>query len=251
MPKRQGRPWRNPEKPEIFWTFEQATDGMAKACQVLNTPVIGGNVSFYNENNGEAIYPTPMIGMVGVIDNPKHITTMDFKNENDLIILLGQNKEELGGSEYLKEIHDLEKGAPPQCDINYEKQLQDLTLALIHQGLVNSAHDTSEGGLAVALAQSAFAGGFGMDISLDKIPYCGVQRDDTVLFSETNSRFVVTVAKEKREEFEKVMQGSSIAHIGFVLEKLVLIIRGLNERNIIQANIEDLKMAWKSTLEEI
>src|SRR5690606_12207501 len=133
----------NPYKPEMYWQFAQAIEGMGEACRFFETPVTGGNVSFYNESPNAAVYPTPTIGMVGLIENLEHITTSYFKNENDLIFILGEDKEELGGSEFLKIIHKKVAGNSPQIDLNTEKKLHDTILKLIESKLINSAHDIS------------------------------------------------------------------------------------------------------------
>jgi phosphoribosylformylglycinamidine synthase subunit PurL len=143
----------NPRKPEVFFQFREAVDGMADACRALGTPVTGGNVSFYNENPQGAVYPTPVIGMVGLIDDVRHTTRGTFATEGDAIVLLGDNTAELGGSEYLSWIHGIVAGAPPACDLDAEKRLIDVLLAAIRGGHVASAHDCAEGGLAVALAE--------------------------------------------------------------------------------------------------
>jgi len=134
----------NPEKETIYWQLEEAIKGISEACRVLQTPVISGNVSLYNESKGESIYPTPVIGMVGIIEDYNHICSMEFKNYNDLIVLLGKNKEELGGSEYLKVIHNLEKGIPPRIDLLKEQAVQNVCREAIKKELVSSAHDCSK-----------------------------------------------------------------------------------------------------------
>lgn len=148
----------SPENPEIFWQLEKAADGIADACRVLETPVIGGNVSLYNENLNGAIYPTPVIGMVGLVEDVNHITTQSFKSVGDVILLLGETKAELGGSEFQYVIHGCTEGRPPAIDLEVEKRLQQTVLQAIRDGRVRSAHDLSDGGLAVALAESCITG---------------------------------------------------------------------------------------------
>lgn len=143
----------NPEKPEVFWQIEKAADGISEACRVLETPVIGGNVSLYNETSGTAIYPTPVIGMVGLITDLDHITTQHFKNAGDLIYLVGETKGEFGGSELQKLLYGRIFGKAPEIDMQVERERQAQVLAAIRTGIVQSAHDLSEGGLAVALAE--------------------------------------------------------------------------------------------------
>lgn len=180
----------SPENPEVMWQFEQAINGMREACLKLNTPVVSGNVSFYNETEGTAIYPTPTVGMVGLIDNTdKHITQW-YKNEGDLIILLGETKDELGGSEYLKQIHRQVSGRPPVLDLDKELKLIQVLLKACEKGILNSAHDISEGGLAVALSESCFTpnGPMGVEIEVTQLI-----RKDAVLFSETQARAIVSL----------------------------------------------------------
>jgi phosphoribosylformylglycinamidine synthase len=143
----------NPKRPEVYFQLREAVAGMKEACEALGTPVTGGNVSLYNENPTGAVYPTPVIGMVGLVDSLAHITRSAFSVPGDAIVLLGENTDELGGSEYLARIHDEVVGRPPRCDLAHERALVDALLEAIHDGTVRSAHDCAEGGLAVALAE--------------------------------------------------------------------------------------------------
>lgn len=197
----------NPEKPEIFWQFKEAVAGMSEACREFETPVTGGNVSLYNETNGEAILPTPVVGMVGLIEDISHVTTMGFKNEDDIIILLGQNKDELGGSLFLSIIHGLEAGRPPEIDLQLEKLVHSTTLSLIRQGLVTAAHDCSEGGLAVAIAESCIAGGFGADILLTD-----GMKASSLLFAESQSRIIITTPKDKVDTILNILSDAKVPY---------------------------------------
>lgn len=197
----------NPEKPEIFWQFKEAVVGMSESCRELETPVTGGNVSLYNETKGEAIYPTPVVGMVGLIEDLSQVTTMSFKNEGDIIILLGQNKDELGGTFYLSVIHGLEAGRTPELDLKLEKLVQQTALEMIKKGLIKSAHDCSEGGLAVALAECCLAGKVGAEVTLTD----GI-RASSLLFGESQSRIVISTPKEG---FEGVLQYLKESEIPF------------------------------------
>lgn len=185
----------NPEKPEIFWQMENSVKGMAEACRVLDTPITGGNVSLYNETKGEAVYPTPVVGMVGVLDDVAAHCTIDFKDEGDEIILLGETFDELGGSEFLAFYHGLEAGAVPALDLEKEKRLQSFLLETVGDGLLKSAHDISSGGLAFALADSAAAGGMGIRATVES----GL-RASAVFFGESSSRAVVSISPEYRSE---------------------------------------------------
>jgi phosphoribosylformylglycinamidine (FGAM) synthase-like enzyme len=181
----------NPEKPDRFWQFRRAVEGVAHACREFGVPVVSGNVSFYNENPVDAIYPTPVIGMVGVIEDVERRCTMSFRAAGDVVILLGGTLEELGGSEYLYVAHGLEAGRPPALDMAREKAVQAACLEAIRAGLVRSAHDCSEGGLAVALAESCIRGNIGAEVGLPK-NQAGL-RLDAALFGESQSRIVVSV----------------------------------------------------------
>lgn len=193
----------NPYDPEIYYGFSEAVAGMGEACRFLETPVTGGNVSFYNEDPDHAVYPTPTIGMVGIIDDIDHITTAWFKDKGDDIYLLGENKNELGASEYLSEIHGLKKGIVPEIDLPFEKRLQDTILEMIRGGLIKSAHDTSEGGLVIALAECCIGDRenmIGAEIRLD----FGRLRRDAVLFGETTSRIIFSASDDLEERLTKI-----------------------------------------------
>ncbi len=193
----------SPENPEVMWQFDQAINGMSEACLKLNTPVVSGNVSFYNETQGTAIYPTPTVGMVGLIENIDTHMTQWFKNEGDLIVLLGQTREEFGGSEYLKEIYGKVCGAPPELNLEMELKLIQALLKASEEGIINSAHDISEGGLAVAISESCFTPNalFGVEI---KVP--SLIRKDTILFSESQGRAIVSLSKKNLDKFKELIE---------------------------------------------
>ena len=177
---------------------------MSDACEMFETPVTGGNVSFYNETDGAAIYPTPVIGMVGVIEDVSNITAQAFQNEGDDIVLLGANTAEMGGSEYLYVTADLVAGAPPAVDLLGERALQHCVLALIHDRLLSSAHDCSEGGLACAIAESALGNGeapFGADVTI---------KDDlapvAALFAESQGRVVISCDPSRTGEVLRIAE---------------------------------------------
>ncbi len=190
----------NPYKPEIYWQFAKAIEGMGEACRFFDTPVTGGNVSFYNESPEAAVYPTPTIGMVGLIEDLKHITTSFFKVDGDLIYLLGEDKEELGGSEYLKVIHNKVAGDAPMINLTEEKKLQDTLLGLIKNNLIRSAHDISEGGIACTLAECCIINEENMIGAEINIPI--TSREYVTLFSESQSRIIVSVAEHDKDSFE-------------------------------------------------
>jgi phosphoribosylformylglycinamidine synthase len=181
----------NPEKPDVMWEFQQAIQGIRDACVGLGTPVVSGNVSFYNETEGHPIPPTPMIAMVGLLEDVETHLTPWWKNEGDLVVLLGRTREELGGSEYLAVIHGLVRGAPPWIDLEAEKRLHRLCLAAAQEHLLRSAHDLAEGGLAVALAECSFGGpGLGVRVAVDR-----GMRTDALLFGESQSRMLVSLRR--------------------------------------------------------
>ena len=197
----------NPYKPENFWQLREAVEGVAEACRVFGTPVTGGNVSLYNESPLGVVDPTPTIAMVGLIDDEKHITTQWFKDEGDVIILVGtvaavsdrrSEYELLGGSRYMKVCHGLKIGPPPHVDLAHEIKVQNAVRDLIREGLVQCAHDCSEGGLAVALAESCFNPDrlFGADIALN----AGDTPAATVLFNESQSRIIISVTPENLDK---------------------------------------------------
>ncbi len=186
----------NPEKPEIFWQFRRAVEGMSEACRYFGTPVIGGNVSFYNETNGEAIFPTPTVGMVGLLSDVTRHCTQDFRQEGDRIILLGDTFDELGGSEYLYVLYGETRGKPPALDLAREKALQQAVLAAIREGLAVSAHDLSEGGLAVALSECCIGQEVGASVNLST----GGLRTDSLLFGESQGRVIISTRPENTEK---------------------------------------------------
>jgi phosphoribosylformylglycinamidine synthase II len=235
----------SPEKPEIFWQLEQAAAGISAACLALETPVIGGNVSLYNENARGAIYPTPVIGMVGLVRDIDHITTQAFQSEGDKIILLGETKAELGGSEFQSIIHGVVEGRPPGIDLAVEQKLQASLLEAIRKGLVASAHDLSEGGLAVAIAESCISGGFGADIALQT-----TLRTDIALFSESQSRVLISVKADAASEALAWFgeQGVPAQAIGQVQGKSNGLTVEVNGASAIHTTVEGLEQIWKEAI---
>ncbi|TPE69983.1 phosphoribosylformylglycinamidine synthase subunit PurL [Halalkalibacterium halodurans] len=229
----------NPEKPEIFWQLEKSTDGMSEACRELGTPVIGGNVSLYNETNGVAVYPTPVIGMVGLIEDVGHITTQAFKKAGDLIYVIGEAKAEFGGSELQKLVNGEISGKAPAIDLAVEKKRQEQLLEAIRAGAVASAHDIAEGGLAVALAESMMGEAVGADVVIDG-------EWTTELFAESQSRFLVSVPKEKQAIFESLVEDA--IHLGQVTDHPQLNIQDVNGAQVLQASVNEMLEAWKGAI---
>lgn len=203
----------SPDKPEVFWELSTSADGIAAACETLGTPVISGNVSLYNETDGQAIYPTPMIGMVGLIEDHEHITTQEFKKSGDLIYILGKTFADFDGSELQKMQLGRIEGVIRNFDLAVEKKNQELVLTAIQNGLIESAHDCSEGGLAIALAESAFKYQLGLSVQFG-LP-------SAQLFAETQSRFVLTVAPENQTRFEEMM-GDAAFLVGKVTDEAII-----------------------------
>lgn len=227
----------SPEKPEGFWELWTSADGISEACRTLNTPVISGNVSMYNETNGKAIYPTPMIGMVGLIEDLSHITTQEFKAAGDLVYLVGETKADFNGTEIQKMQKGLIEGKLMDFDLAVEKANQDLVLSAIKADLVASAHDCAEGGLAVAVAESAFTNQLGVDIT--------VEMPVENLFAETQSRFVLSVKPEKQAEFE-ALAGDKAVKIGEVTNTGDLKLTALGgEINVATKKAEEL---WEEAI---
>jgi phosphoribosylformylglycinamidine synthase subunit PurL len=230
----------NPEKPEIFWQLEKAVGGMSAACRTLNTPVISGNVSLYNETNGTAVYPTPVVGMVGIIQDLDHITTQSFKEAGDLIYTIGEAKPEFGGSELQKMMYGQIFGKPPAIDLEVEAERQQQLLSAIRTGLVQSAHDIAEGGLAVALAECVMNNsGLGAEVKIEGDPV-------TALFSETQSRFIVSVKPEHKRAFENIVKDAAL--IGTVTETSRLTITHENGEQLIDAPVNELTEVWKGAI---
>jgi phosphoribosylformylglycinamidine synthase II len=240
----------NPERPETMWQFSEAIDGIAEACDALGCPVVSGNVSFYNETAGKGIAPTPMIGMVGLIEDRSAICTAAFCGEGDAVILLGETREELGGSEYLALLHGLERGLPPRLDLRREKALGKTLRELIGLGVLRSAHDVSDGGLAVAVAESCIVGRgrFGCTLELED-----ALRVDALLFGESQGRAVVSCLPENVAfVFETSRRnGVPAREVGTVGAEggRLLVKRG--EKTLIDIEVEEAFEAWSTALEKV
>ena len=240
----------NPEKPDRFWQFKSCVEGIAYACKFFEIPVVSGNVSFFNENPNGAIYPTPAIGMIGIIDDLTKVCTQYFKKENDIIILLGICKEELGGSEYIKEMHGLAKGDAPDLDLQLEQAVQHTALEAIRKGLVSSAHDCSEGGLAVALAECCISNREGMiGAVIDKLTFDITK--DALLFGESQSRIILSCKEDFANEIRNIAARNSAPFqiIGQTCGKEFKIITGGKE--IINLSLEKIAEKWAYSLESL
>lgn len=227
----------DPNDPEIFWELHQSVSGMAEACRVFDTPVISGNVSLYNENNGQAIHPTPMVGMVGLIKDLKNLVKMAAQAAGDQVYLLGQTGDDYAGSELQKMLTGDIAGTVADFDLNHVHAMMKTLLSLMEDGKVASAHDLAEGGLGVALAETLFKTDLGMNLKLDLTK--------NQLFSETAGRFVVTVKKEDAAAFEAAL-GDDATLIGEVTNSHWLQVR-LADGNL-NKNVADLEQLWKEAI---
>jgi len=233
----------NPYKPEVYWTFKEALAGMGDACRTFNTPVTGGNVSFYNENPEMAIFPTPVIGMLGLIEDVEnHRMTPEFKEESDVIYYVGAPRKGLGGSEYLHTVHDSTTGDAPDIDLDFEARLQSTLLDIIQQKLVNAVHDISDGGLATTLAEMAMFAGKGADVSVDNLG------DDKyeVLYSEAQSGVVVSCDPKSQKDVESQFNDKDIpfVKIGKVTDS-----NTLNIDEMVSLSIDEMYDIYENVIE--
>jgi phosphoribosylformylglycinamidine synthase II len=238
----------NPEKPEIMWQFKEVIEGMAEACRIFEIPVTGGNVSFYNDTEGKSVYPTPVVGIVGIVEDIAQVVSPGFKDIGHAVVLIGENKEELGGSEYLRCAFNTENGPPPQIDLEQENLVHSLCIDAISQGLIQSAHDVSEGGLAICLGECAFwsEGKVGCEVVLqDEI------RTDALVFGETQSRIIITLKEEHSSKFFSMAKERNVkaARIGTTRKEKIIIHH--NGKKIIDISVEYARRAWKQSIPEI
>ncbi len=234
----------SPEKPEIFWQFNQVVEGMSEASRILQVPVVSGNVSLYNESKGEAIYPAPVVGMVGLLTDVNKCTTSALKDPGDVIVLLGKFNPQLGASEYLAVIHGLEQGEVPEIDLEEEKLVQLCCRELIKERMIKSAHDCAEGGLAVTVAECCISGRMGAILNL---PFSG--REDALLFGEVQSCILVTCTPRKLDCVLKAAEkvGITAAVLGQT-GGVKLLIRDQVERVLINQHIEEMEKVWRGSI---
>lgn len=230
----------SPDKPEVFWQVEKSADGISEACRKLNAPIIGGNVSMSNEVNGVPVYPTPTMGMVGIVHDLSQVTTTAFKQAGDAIYVIGEAETEFGGSELQQMVEGKIFGKVPAIDLDVEVTRQKGLLKAIQSKLVQSATDLSEGGFAVALCEKAFdAQGLGAEVSIPGSPI-------TALFSETQSRFLVTVKDEHAGAFEKLVPDAN--RIGTVTATDEIVIKGEENTVLVEGTVEEFRSAWKGAI---
>ena len=232
----------NPEKPEVFYTFEKAIDGMSEACKFFEAPVISGNVSFYNESFGSPIYPTPAVGAVGIMEDYTVYATPAFKQEGDIIVLVGETNDELGGSEYLNVCYGESRGKCPHCDLELERDTSEAIREAVIDKILSSAHDVSEGGAVVALAECCIAGSLGAEVAFD---------DDlpavTSLFAESQARFVVSLNESKLPEFIDRLIDAQLPYS--VIGEVVSAQEGIVIEDKITVSLSEATQAFKGGLE--
>ena len=239
--------WGNPEKPERLGSLVRACEACYDVATAFGTPFISGKDSLYNESPLGPVTPTLLITAVGVVPDIRSAVSMDLKEPGNLLYIVGKTYAELGGSEYYKLQGQLGKTVPKVHPAKAKKIYSAMTKA-IREGTVKACHDLSEGGLAVSASEMALASGFGVDLDLRKVPSDSVERDDFLLFSESNSRFLVEVAQKDKGAFEKLMKGKAFAEIGKVTKTAQLTIKGLKGSTIVDVPVADLRAAWKRTL---
>ncbi|HEY0461231.1 MAG TPA: phosphoribosylformylglycinamidine synthase subunit PurL [Pyrinomonadaceae bacterium] len=246
----------SPERPEVMWSFSEVVDGISEACEVFETPIISGNVSFYNETDGRGILPTPTIGMVGLVEDVRKLVTQGFKTEGDLVALLGETKDDLAASEFAQAVLGLstaeliENGVLPEIDLNFEKRVQETLLKLADAFLLKSAHDCADGGLAVTLAESCFSSfnnpANGAEIELSNPANLS---PEALLFGETPSRIVISFAPENLEKVKEIAQSNNcpVEIIGKVTGDALKI--NMNGAAAVSEKVAALETAWKTSLE--
>jgi len=240
----------SPERAEIMWQFSEVIDGMTESCAAFGTPVTGGNVSFYNETDGRGIDPTPVIGMVGIIEDSRHVTTQWFKAEDRAVILLGETRDDLGASEYALATRGKREGRVPKLDLDFERRVQEACLKAIQAGLIESAHDCSDGGLSVALAESCFSSYRRAAIGC-KLNLTGELSAAALLFSESPSRIVVSAQPSNVDQIIRLADelGVPATVIGstggdrFVIE--------INGAKVVDRTIAEVESAWRSALPQM
>ncbi len=231
----------NPHNPENFWQLQQCVEGLAEGCNAFDVPVTGGNVSLYNQSPAGAIDPTPTVGMVGLIESEEHITTQHFQSEGDVIFLLGEIGHEMGGSHFLKVLHGRKEGLPPRVHFATERAIHDALRKLIRMGTVRSAHDCSEGGLAVALAECSFANQLGARVQLTSN-----EPDAVALFNESQARIILTTDPAKAAQVVSELEsiGVPFSRLGVVGGSLLTIVA----RQTWEWPVADLRAGWSSAI---
>jgi len=235
----------NPYNPEVYWQFVGAIKGMSKACEKFKTPVTGGNVSFYNQSAIEGtevpVFPTPTIGMLGIVEDKEHITSLAFKGKSDLIYLIGKSENDISSSEYLASYHGVKESPAPNLDLEAEYKMQQTVTKLIRQGVIESAHDVSDGGLFMTLLESSFTNSLGFEIVSSS-----AVREDAFLFGEAPSRVVVSVTETGEDAFLDALQGSTTPFmlLGHVTQGRIVV----DDKNF--GMVEEYKTIYNNSLAE-
>jgi phosphoribosylformylglycinamidine synthase len=239
----------NPERPEIMWQFARAVEGMGAACRALDIPITGGNVSLYNETDGRAVLPTPVLGVVGLIEDARTVVRRAFRSQGDVVMLLGDTSDELGGSEYLKVVHGLIRGVPPALDLTREAALHRVLIEGASAGLIRSAHDCAEGGLAITLAECCIGTGLGTQVDVQAVTSAVGLSDITTLFSESASRVVVSVAPTAEAQLRELASRHNVPsrRIGVVWGARVQV--AIDGRSILDESIADVERTWNTAIE--
>jgi phosphoribosylformylglycinamidine synthase len=237
----------SPERPEVMWQFSETIAGMSEACRAFGTPVTGGNVSFYNETDGRGINPTPVIGMVGIVEDLPHVTTQWFKRDDCAIVLLGATEDDLGATEYALVTGGTVEAFPPRLDLDLEHRVQEACLKIIQAGLVESAHDCSDGGLAVTLAECAFSS-YRHDVVGCEVNLEGELSQAALMFSETPSRIVLSAADDSVDQIlnlarELKVSAKVIGRTGG--ERLLLRVNG---EPVVDRAVAQIEEAWRNAL---
>jgi phosphoribosylformylglycinamidine synthase len=238
----------NPQKPDIMWQFAQAVAGIGAACRALDIPITGGNVSLYNETDGRGVLPTPVIGVVGLVEQAERVVRRAFRSAGDAVVLLGDSRAELGGSEYLHVMHSLIRGVPPALDLAREKALQQLLVEGAAAGLIQSAHDCAEGGLAVTVAESCFDTGLGVSVDVAPVAASDGFADIATLFGESASRVVVSVRAADLDALLGRARAAGIpaAAIGSVGGDRIRL--SIANRPVIDESLHDAERIWSTAI---
>ncbi|TSA17270.1 MAG: phosphoribosylformylglycinamidine synthase subunit PurL [Nitrosopumilales archaeon] len=238
----------NPEDPEIFWTFKESLEGISEFAKYLEIPCVGGKVSFYNETDNGPIKPTPLIGVLGLIDK-KPLLTQKIAN-NNILVIVGETKDELGGSEYYEYIHDIIGGTSPIVDMKSAKLNQQIILELINQGLVNSAHDCSKGGLAVAVSELCITNDMGCVVSIDKIPGQKLKPDE-ILFSESHSRYLLVIDPKNSDKIKSLLKQKNVSYAFIGKFSGSNIIFRNKTKTIANLRVDKARDKWLNSLESL
>jgi phosphoribosylformylglycinamidine synthase subunit PurL len=241
----------NPQRPEIMWQFARAVEGMGAACRALNIPITGGNVSLYNETDGRGVLPTPVIGVVGLIEDAEAVVGRAFRSADDVIVLLGDSTDDLGGSEYLNALHGLVRGVPPSLHLLSEAALQRVLVQGASRHLIRSAHDCAEGGVAVALAECCFDVGLGLDVDLTGVATTSpIYQDVATLFSESASRALISVAPDRLADLLDLAaaEGLSARKIGTVGGDRIRM--SIDGRRVLDEPLAAVEQIWSAAIDE-